>query len=180
MKMTIEERLTQLEKSNLRWQRLTAILCLLLVTLGIMGAKHIGRTNVAIGQLRLLNREGKLRAVLGVTKNDAAYLALRDKEGKVRCHLSLDKKGTPSLTLNDEKGEKRCILSLFDKGCNPSMIFYDGEQKRRLSLTTVPPALICNNHNGKPRAVLGVSKTGAGAFSLEDVHGRPIVFKRLK
>ena len=177
--MTLCERVSALEKSCRRWQQISLVIFLTLVSLGLMGARELNRSTVAVGQLRLLNSEGELRAVLGVTKEDMTYLALRDSKGVVRSHLQLTEKGAPSLIFNDDKGQKRCVLSLMEDN-NPTLLFYDGETKRRLSLTTVPAALICNNHNGKPRAVLGVSKAGAGAFSLEDVHGRPVIFKRLK
>lgn len=173
------EKVNILERSCKRWQQLTMVMFLLVATLALMGARELNRTTVAVGQLRLLNKKGQLRAVLGLTKKDMTFLALRDSNGVVRSHLHLNEDGAPSLVFNDDKGDKRCLLSLADNN-NPTLFFYDDKNVRRLSLTSSPSALICNNHNGKPRAVLGVSKAGAGAFSLEDVHGRPIIYKRLK
>jgi len=119
--MTIEERLTQLERKN---RRLTLALVVaglatsLAVAVG-MAAPGAVSEEVKAHQFNLVDENGKTRASLGMFKGGPS-LTLFDENGNRRAALAVDPlavdKGNSSFSLFDEKGKPRVELGIVESG----------------------------------------------------------------
>lgn len=167
--------ITQLEQRHRRHTRLL-VLALLVLTAGLWQGASTHRPLVAVGHARLIDGAGQLRMAAVTKTSGSAELALYDLKGTKRTVLALDDNGCPRLSMHGSDGARRIEIDLVSHDL-PSITFFDAADLRRLSLTTVPPALICTDGNGKIKAVLGVSKEGKGAFLLEDAQGRPLTYE---
>jgi hypothetical protein len=147
--VTIEERLTTLERLN---RRLTLALvsvgtaAILAVAMG-QGAPAVVPQEITAHMFTVLDNNGKIRAELGVDKAGAG-LSLGDENGKPRAVLGVLKDGP--------------ILRLLDENDKPRAVLYVGRGGPGVSLL---------DENGKLRAVLYVGKDGS-VLSLTDANGR--------
>jgi hypothetical protein len=165
----LERECGHLRRSAGRWRRGALGLLLgggALVCMGQGG----GERDVTAESLRLVS-QGKLRALLSVTDKGSAALSLLDGEQKVRASLTVEADGAPKLSLLEADGKLRMTLGLGGEDGNPTLVFKDAGGTNRLSLTTVPAGLVCNDSAGKAKAVLAVSGKDAGVFSLKDEQG---------
>ncbi len=147
--MTVEERLTQLERKNRRLtlaMLLTGVAAALVVMIGMARSDAVPDL-VRAHRFELLDENGKMRAALGVDK-DGPGLVLRDQNEKARAALAVYKKGS-GLDLTDEAGKVRAALVVDKKG----------------------PWLALLDENEKVRATLDATKDGSG-LELRDENGR--------
>jgi len=79
-------------------------------------------------EFRLVDSQGKLRAVLALSADGEPYLALLDGQDTRKLWLGLSKES--GLALRDTDGKTRLVLSLDGEG-EPSLIFRDRQQNTR-------------------------------------------------
>ena len=80
-------------------------------------------------QFLLVDKKGKIYAVLGVTNLGEPSLGLWDKNGKNRIILGFLRDGVPGLGLNDEDGNRRANLQLADNGKSALVLFDENGQR---------------------------------------------------
>lgn len=149
----LEERLTELQRSNRRLRVTIGALVLLGGALITMAqASPNSSETVEARQFVLRDGSGNVRAVLGVSPEGAVGLNLDDATGRTRLTLDVDYAGSPGLDLFDQSGKRRAIISLGQNG-EPSAGLYDAEGKLRTSLD-IPgantPGLTFYHEGGKP------------------------------
>jgi hypothetical protein len=187
--MTIEERLTQLERNN---RRLTVALVLaglaaILVVAGYMVSPLAVPDEVRAHRFSLVDGDGKVRVGLVVSENVPIFamfdengnrqiglgvdkngpgLNLFDTNGKLRTGLTISK-GVPSLDLFDENGKQRARLGSKD---GAGLVLYDNNGKMRAGLAVLNniPSLDLFDTNDKLLAQLGVNEKGQPGLSVYD------------
>jgi len=95
---------------------------------------------------------------------------LVDKDGRTRADLGLLADGSPALTFFDKDRKARVLLGVANDG-SPILLFFDKDGKRRAGLTTSAaggPDLKLSDKDGKPRAILGLSGDGEPSLILSD------------
>jgi hypothetical protein len=80
-------------------------------------------------QFLLVDKKGKIHAILGLTNLGEPSLGLWDKNGKNRIMLGFLRDGVPGVGLNDENGNRRANLQLAIDG-KPALILFDENQQR--------------------------------------------------
>lgn len=75
-------------------------------------------------QFLLVDKKGKIYAILGVTSLGEPSLGLWDKNGKNRIMIGFLREGVPGVGLNDENGIRRANLQLAVDG-KPALILLD-------------------------------------------------------
>jgi hypothetical protein len=182
--MTLEERLTRLERMN---RRLTLSLVLAggmvatLVVLAVGGCT--GPTappeSITARQFVLVDAKGKRRATLGTT-TDRAGLWVFDEGGKTRAMLGMFRDG-PGLDLVDEGGKTRVGLALTKDG--PSLTLFDEKGQNAAASLVVNPAgqpglwlLGMKGEGTKGNACLAFNENGSPALSLHDKEGDATFF----
>ncbi len=181
--MTIEERLTKLERKN-RMLTLALVLVSLAATLVVtvgMGPPEAVPEEVkarrfilvdAYGKARagmffdnadphldLLDENGNVRLGLTVVKGIGPRLGLWDENGKLRVGLALDK-DFPSLGFYDESGKGRAGLTVAKDGPRFGLYDENGKMRSGMALYNAGPTLGFYDENGKARVGLGVNKDG--------------------
>lgn len=148
--MTIEQRLTQLERKN---RRLTLVLVLagLAVILAVavgMAAPEAVLEEVKAQKFILVDGDGKFWGGLGVDKT-GSNLILIDENGKGRVWLGMFD-GRPQFFLDDENGKTRARLSLA-KDSSPNLFLSDKNENVRAMLTVaeVGPFLALRDADGR-------------------------------
>ena len=165
--MTIEERLTKLERKNRMLTLALAFVALaavLVVTTG-MGSAEAVPEEVKAHRFILVDAYGKARAGMAMD-NAGPRLDLLDENGNVRVGLTVVKGIGPRLGLWDENGKLRVGLAL-DKDF-PSLGFYDENGKGRAGLTVVKgigPRLGLYDENGKMRGGMALDNAGPPSAS---------------
>jgi hypothetical protein len=102
-------------------------------------------------------------------------LTIVDSKGAPRAILTAPPSG-PQLSFINENETTGCALTL-DRTYGASLVFKKSDTTR-VSITSIPSALICADTEGSPRAIVAVSNDGDGVFSLTESDGTPIVFQR--
>src|SRR5712692_3127384 len=117
-------------------------------------------------RFQVVDRNGNIRAELGMMLDGTVSLLLADRTGKSSIHLFVLPNGDSSLALHDQAEKVRAILALADG--EPGLSLFDKDDKIRttLSLNNGDPALELFDKNRIPRAVLGstdldVTRTGS-------------------
>ena len=72
-------------------------------------------------QFLLVDKKGKIHAILGLTNLGEPSLGLWDKNGKNRIMLGFLRDGVPGIGLTDEQGNRRINLQLSEEGI-PALI----------------------------------------------------------
>ena len=156
--MTIEERLTRLERKN---RRLTLALAsvgmaaMLAVAMG-QGAPAVVPQEITAHKFTLVDGNGKTRADLIMLK-DGPSLSLYDENGKTRAELVALKDGS-GLSLYDKNDKKRAELVALKDGSGLSLYDKNDKKRARLRLDEDRPSLNLSDENGKPRAMLEEDK----------------------
>ncbi len=174
--MNIEDRLEKLEKNNRRWQSLSLILISALAFFVLSGMAEKPADSISTKEIRLIDAEGTVRALLGTTDKGHVYLSLNDSFGNLRNQIYVAANGTPGLSFVGSNRKVRMAFSL-DVKERPTLVFSD-DKINRVSLTTVPPAIIFCNEKGTARSLLAVSNAGAGVLSVQDENGKAMVMKK--
>ena len=82
---------------------------------------------------QLVDRQGKVRAELGLDRDEKPSLILRDAAGKDRVGLVVEPDGSPALILSDAAEKVRASLWLESDG-NPRLALQDAAGKVRAGL----------------------------------------------
>ncbi len=88
-------------------------------------------------QFLLVDKKGKIHAILGLTNLGKPSLGLWDEEGKNRIMLGFLRDGVPGLGLNDAQGGRRINLQLAVDG-KPALILFDETEQRIWSAPGAP------------------------------------------
>ena len=169
--MTIEDRLTRLERRN---RRLTLALVLigvvaaLIVTTGMDRADAVPE-KVTARRFELVDENGKVQAVLGVA-NDSPFLNLSDKNGKLRVGLGVTMGMVPSLSLFDDNGNPRAGLMVIKDSSILNLSDANGHVRANLGTTKNGGNVLLMDENGKVRASLAGGTNPA--VQLSDENGR--------
>jgi hypothetical protein len=135
------QRLARVEQTIRRWQVVGGIAIALLALVALMGA--VGRPDMEGGEeirtraLVLVDRDGKPRMDLRVSRNDSTHLVLFDREGLPRMSLNILSQGGADVVLRDQLGLPRAALSVLPDG-RPGLSLYDATGTTRVSLGLSP------------------------------------------
>ena len=166
-KMTTEERLIRLERTN---RILILVLVLVGLCVSVVLITGMGQTReVKANKFTLVNTDGNPRAGLVMTK-DGPRLCLWDENGTERAGLFAAKDG-PHISLWDENGKQRAGLFMTKDG--PRLCLWDenGTERAGLVMTKDGPGLFTFDENGKRSTYLGTAKDGTG-LRLYDENGK--------
>lgn len=142
---SIEERLALLEQQ------------MSLLSEGIVRAKRF----------EVVDEDGRVLAILGVTTEGEAGLGLADRQGKVRASFVINDK-EPRLAFFDSRGKLRGMLGA-DSGGQPTLGFFDRKERSRLSLSTDKdgdPQIGFIRSDGEPCMTLTAEEDGSPGISL--------------
>jgi len=112
---------------------------------------------------------------IGETARLSKIIIVDSKNRKKAIIEGTDSGATLSLHYNNET--TGAVISI-DEQSGGALTFFNKNGTHQLSLTALPSAVICADNQGAAKAVLGVSQSGDGVFSLHDSNGIPIIFKR--
>jgi hypothetical protein len=150
-------RVVHVERVIRRWQVGGSLALALLVLVVLMGA--VVRTEVeAPEEIRaqafvLVDREGKPRMDLRVTRNDSTHLVLLDREGQPQLSLNVLPQGWADLVIRDRLNQPRAVFSVVAEG-RPGLSFFDEAGKTRVSLGVFPDGqarLVLDDQGGQLR-----------------------------
>jgi len=103
---------------------------------------------VRASRFELADKGGKVRAVLGLSKDGSPELDLRDAEGRPRALLLLDKEGLPILLFKDREVVTRAKFEL-DAAGGAKLTFADKDQTPRFEVEATAPFVRLSNPEGK-------------------------------
>lgn len=103
---------------------------------------------VRAGRFELADKAGKVRAVLGLSKDGSPEFDLRDAEGRPRALLLLDREGLPILLFKDREVVTRARLELEAAG-GAKLTFADKDQTPRVEVEGTAPVIRLANPEGK-------------------------------
>jgi hypothetical protein len=171
--MTIEERVSRLERS-LRWWRaggLTGLLgMIVLVAVGAGGEEKppkLART-LRAELFQLVDEAGTVRAALG-TKDGAVGLAFFDSKGKSRASFGTLSSGEASLILMDAEQRGRLAMMTHDESV--SLQLGDGKGRTRFRCYTNDDGasgLIFQEDNQSQRFLVGIMPDGRALAFFRD------------
>ncbi|MFA5032550.1 MAG: hypothetical protein WC614_05975 [bacterium] len=171
------QRVDRLERENLTAVRQVKLMKLagLAVVLGIAvilfcGAKTSNNKVIEAQEFRVVDRNGKSHAILGILRDGNPELVFWDENGQNRAALYITD-GVPGLTLRDENGKQRASLCL--TGGDPRLMFYNenGVLSVHLSGMKEDPGLMLSDENGKASVIL-TGMNGNPGLSLFDGNGK--------
>jgi len=116
------------------------------------GPKNVVRAK----RIEVLDKQGRLRAVFGMAKEDKPGIALYDKSGGVSFVVGVDADGRASLSVQG-KGGSNVALTVWPNG-STGLILHDNKGKVRGVLRISEkgsPVLGFDDENGKTRLILG-------------------------
>jgi hypothetical protein len=168
----LESQIIKLSDSLRFWKRVSTAAIVLILGSFFMGqnpppknitAGRVTADKVTTKSLRIVGPGNKLRGLVSVTKKGNAALSLMDVNQKVRASYTVSNNGSQKLSFLNDDGSLRMVLGTATGG-NPSLILNDETNTTRVTVTAVPPALICNNAQGKAKVVIAVNKAGVGVI----------------
>ena len=198
--MTLEERVSLMEKQNRRLKVGLGVLALVVAAGVVMGATRqtpLGET-VEAQAFMVKDKQGKIRAALATFEGQAT-LQLYDADGKrhrmeltvlptgqtsillsgtngiQRVSVGVTTQGDASLQLNDVNGKKRASLDVLKSG-EPVFNLYDAREKLRANLYVDKDHTVLLNFLDTAktkRIAVGALPTGAGIFAVYNAAGKP-------
>ena len=99
--------------------------------ISLVAAQEAKSTVVTGSRFELTDKAGKVRAVLGLSRDGSPEFDLRDAEGRPRALFLLDKDGLPILLFKDREVVTRAKLEL-DAAGGAKLTFADKDQTPRL------------------------------------------------
>jgi hypothetical protein len=81
-------------------------------------------------EFRLVDKDGKPRAKIGVGETGGSSVTLMDGEGKVRAQLTVQSDGSAALVLQDKAEKPRAVLNAVSEGSAGLALFDKGNQSR--------------------------------------------------
>lgn len=109
--MTLEERVHQLEQTNLKWKKISIFLSLCLVAGFTMGPSRLSPDEIKTKRLVLCDSEGKDRISLGELSNGFQGMTVTDSEGTIRMTLGLTRDGVATVLTHTPKGTPGAVIS---------------------------------------------------------------------
>ena len=85
---------------------------------------------ISAREFRVLDKDGKTRASLGLSTAGESALNLFDREEKIRVQLQVTEEGPPGWGLFDEEGDPRLVVNLSENG-SPALVLLQKERKWR-------------------------------------------------
>ncbi len=133
----LEARVARLERDNRRLRGAGFALALLAGAFALFDARakdaEPARPEipavVATRSLRVVDPQGKPRAVLATSSDGVPFLTLSDRNGQVRATLFISDDGRPALTLNDGDGRSRATLGL-ERSADGFITFFGKDDKQ--------------------------------------------------
>lgn len=129
---------------------------------------------IAAGEFQLIDKNGHVRAVLGLNDEDEPRLLFLDGNEKPRLSIYVEE-GQPGIDLTDDNEHVRASLGL-DDDSQPSLLLLDGKEKVRASLTLLEdegPSLDLLDENDVLRASLALLRGDAlPSLALVDKNGQ--------
>jgi hypothetical protein len=110
----------------------TVMMVLLGLFAGIVGAyimNQLSQKTMKAEQIVLVDKKGKIHAILGVTNIGKPALGLWDENGKNRVTVGFLRDGVPGVGLNDAQGNRRANLQLTVEGA-PALVMFDEDGQR--------------------------------------------------
>jgi len=149
----LEQRQTDLQRTNRRLGSVTGALLLMTGALLLMGQTGTRQAqSLEAEQFVLRGSDGKVPGAMGITPDGAVGLNLADVKGQTRITLDVAANGSPGLDFYDAQGKLRATFALGPTG-TPGLGLYDTSGKLRTSLD-VPavstPGLAFYGESGKP------------------------------
>lgn len=129
---------------------------------------------IVAGEFQLVDKKGRVRAVLGVNDEDEPCLLFLDENEQRRISFYVED-GQPGIDLADKNEHVRASLGL-DDNSQPSLFLLDEKEKVRASLTLLEddgPSLDLLDENEALRASLGLLRGDAlPSLALVDKNGQ--------
>ncbi len=91
------------------WLSLLTVLCVV-TFVAVFGL--IRSESLRVSRVELVNSQGKVVAVLGVSPNDSGVLLLYDSNGTLRVAIGLTTENNAAIDLNDAMGNQRVALQV--------------------------------------------------------------------
>ncbi|MGH7932401.1 MAG: hypothetical protein ACREQN_04445 [Candidatus Binataceae bacterium] len=156
---------------------------------------HAGK--IVTQELAIIDRAGRRRVELGVTKKDTADLDLYDRGGVVRAELSVLGDGTGIFSFAGANGKPSVVLNASARGgvTGLTLVAPEGATRAQIAIQDGEPALMLFNHgggrlvridvrHGQPaislfdqdggwRSLIAVNGDGTPDFALADQNGKP-------
>ena len=114
------QRLNRLEQTVWWWRSATILALSIMGAILLMGQASTSPRVIAIEKLILRDVNGKMRAMLYITPENAPTFTMGDKEGEPRIQMTVGQNGTPVIGLQDKNDIPRAMfttesLSLYNK-----------------------------------------------------------------
>lgn len=164
--LTLEERMTRLERQN-HWLKVTTLTVVLVLAAIVCMGQARSLDTVEAGRFILRDANGVMRGGLGFNEHKQPTLSLYDGNGDLRASLGVTQKG-PLLLLADAEGKKGVVVEVVREG--PTLGLSDSSGKHRLVLcvTDEGPSVNLDDPDGTRRAALGlVSQPGLTMLSKD-------------
>jgi len=129
--------------------------------------------NLQVGQLALVDKSGRTRALLLVADDGSASLRLSDSKGQPRATFGVGGDGEPALGLADRDGQLRAAVAVDASGAG-SIGFFDHRQRLRARLglgQEDDPALDFMDDAQRVRALLSIERNES-LLRIADQEGR--------
>ena len=168
----VVERLDGLERENRILRRIAAALVLVSVLIAVEGGRDRRSSTRVVDAERVVirDKEGRLRAELGVDASGLPGLRLRDARGREQVALQVSSDDFATLSLND-RGEPRVSLDSSADG-SAALRFYDRAQKSSSALFMWPDSTAGLTFNlGRESLMMGVQPDGRSAILTTDAGG---------
>jgi len=110
----------------------TVMMVLLGLFAGIFGGyivTQLSYKTVKAEQFLLVDKKGKIHAILGLTNTGKPSLGLWDENGKNRIMIGFLRDGNPGVGLNDVQGNRRANLQLTVDG-HPTLLLFNEDGQR--------------------------------------------------
>lgn len=140
----VESRLATLERRNRRLSALVGLMFLFLIVLLVWQVLP-GQSVVSASTFEVRDRQGRVRAELGMRHDGTPWLRLNNEAGKARALLFMRPEGGPAFRLTDDEGRHRSEWSLAPDGT---------------------PHLDLAGDDGHTRAVLEVAPGNRAGFTI--------------
>jgi hypothetical protein len=131
------------------------------------------QTLVRAGEMRLVDADGRTKALLTLIKGQPRLLLLDDR-GEFRIVVGLSDAGRPEVQLKDETGRTRAEMSVTGKNA-PALLMTDAAGGRRVGLTLDQrgqPSFLLRDETGRERLAVWQER-GEQGLALAGADGRP-------
>lgn len=136
----IAVQLMNLERQQHRFNVLLVLLCVAGLILAIEAVRESRNSRMAADEFRLVDREGRIRAVLGVTAQ-GPVLAFHDESGRPRAAIGIGAVDGPGVVLADERGKPRAEFEIREGVPRLALADAAGLVRAELQLQSTGPVL---------------------------------------